>query len=144
MEWVYPVSNSEEAEIRKYRYVAKYLWGIDFSEKSCRTSRALMLIAGDGHTNIYGPRISTLDPREWLEVRTGQKLIDGLSENRLLKEMPPSDYNIETKEDVWKYLSEMNFNVILSNPPFAGSPCAMNYVSGIANGEGKKFNRKIC
>lgn len=120
MEWVYPVSNEQEAELRKFKYASQYLWGIDFSEKASRTSRALMLIAGDGHTKIFGPRISTLDPTEWLEVRTGQKLIEALRDFKLLATKIKEDQKIETNEDAWKYLSDLKFDIVLSNPPFAG------------------------
>lgn len=120
MEWAIPVSNENEAELRKHKYAGEYLWGIDLSEKASRTSRALMLIAGDGHTNIFGPRISTLVPMEWLEVRTGNLLIESLRKSKLLKKMPEYDKKIETKDEAWEYLNELQFDVILSNPPFAG------------------------
>ena len=48
--------------MRKHKYAAKYLWGIDFEQRGVKTSRALMLIAGDGYTNIFGPDVSSLDP----------------------------------------------------------------------------------
>ena len=37
----------------KINYASKYLWGIDFDEKSAKISRAIMLIAGDGKTHIF-------------------------------------------------------------------------------------------
>jgi len=120
MEWCYPATTDEKREARKHKYASKYLWGIDISEKSARTSRALMLIAGDGHTNIFGPRISTLDPADWLEVRTGRLLMESLRNEKLLAKKPPEHENINSPEDVWKYYDNLKFDVILSNPPFAG------------------------
>ena len=41
-------------EARK-EYAARYLWGIDFDEKSTKISRAIMLIAGDGKVIFSKP-----------------------------------------------------------------------------------------
>lgn len=120
MEWCYPAKTTEKREQRKHQYAAKYLWGVDISEKSARTSRALMLIAGDGHTNIFGPRINSLDPADWLEVRTGRLLMESLRNEKLLKKMPDASENVNSPEDAWKYYQDLNFNVVLANPPFAG------------------------
>ena len=120
MDWCYPAKTSEKREIRKYKYASKYLWGIDISEKSAKTSRALMLIAGDGHTKIFGPRISSLDPSDWLETRTGQLLIEALRSERLLVTMPHVDEIIDDEKDAWKYLDKLKFDIVLTNPPFAG------------------------
>ena len=120
MEWCYPATTTEKREQRKHQYAAKYLWGVDISEKSARTSRALMLIAGDGHTNIFGPRISSLDPADWLEVRTGRLLMESLRNEKLLKKMPDPSENVNSPKDAWLYYQDLNFNVVLANPPFAG------------------------
>jgi type I restriction enzyme M protein len=75
MDWCYPAADNEQRELRKHRYAAKYLWGIDFEQRAAKTSRALMLIAGDGHTNIFGPDVSSLDPKTWYETGSGQALM---------------------------------------------------------------------
>ena len=46
-------------------YASKYLFGIDFDEKSTKISRAIMLIAGDGKSHIY--KTNSLKTREWSE-----------------------------------------------------------------------------
>ncbi|MBU4186396.1 MAG: N-6 DNA methylase [Proteobacteria bacterium] len=120
MDWCYPAKTDDKRETRKYKYASKYLWGIDISEKSAKTSRALMLIAGDGHSKIFGPRISSLDPSDWLETRTGQLLIEALRKERLLKTMPDNQELIDDEKDAWKYLDELKFDIVLTNPPFAG------------------------
>lgn len=120
MEWCYPADTSDKRELRKHKYASKYLWGIDISEKSARTSRALMLIAGDGHTNIFGPRISSLDPTEWLEVRTGRLLMESLRTEKLLQKMPEPEVNVNTSGEVWEYYENLNFDIVLTNPPFSG------------------------
>ena len=120
MDWCYPVTTSEQMELRKHRYASKYLWGIDLSEKASKTSRALMLIAGDGHSKIFGPRISSLDPSDWLDVQTGRSLIEALRNEKLLQKMPDTDQVIDDEEDLWQYYDNLKFDIILSNPPFAG------------------------
>jgi len=123
MDWCYPAKNNNERERRKHRYAAKYLWGIDFEERAAKTSRALMLIAGDGHTNIFGPDVSSLDPRTWYETQSGQKLMSKLIEAKLLKIKPTrEDEPNVLREDglAWKYFDELQFDVIFANPPFAG------------------------
>jgi type I restriction enzyme M protein len=44
---------------QKSHYAGKYLYGIDFDEKSAKISKAIMLIAGDGKTHIFNE--NTLD-----------------------------------------------------------------------------------
>ena len=75
MDWCYPAKDTEARELGNIRYAAKYLWGIDFETSAARTSRALMLIAGDGHTNIFGPDVDSLDPKNWYETESGQQLM---------------------------------------------------------------------
>lgn len=120
MEWVYPAVTSEQMELRKHKYASQYLWGIDISEKSARTSRALMLIAGDGHTNIFGPRISSLDPADWLTAQTGRDLMSELRKRKLLKNMPRHDVMMDGDDDAWEHYDELMFDIVLANPPFAG------------------------
>ena len=120
MDWCYPAKTDDKRVTRKYKYASKYLWGIDISEKSAKTSRALMLIAGDGHSKIFGPRISSLDPSDWLETRTGQLLIEALRTERLLVTMPDNQELIDDEKGAWKYLDELKFDIVLTNPPFAG------------------------
>lgn len=123
MEWCYPAIDRDSRELRKHRYAAKYLWGIDFEERAAKTSRALMLIAGDGHTNIFGPDVSSIDPKTWYETQSGQKLMSKLLESKLTKNKPTKEdeSNVLRDDDLaWKYFDELQFDVILANPPFAG------------------------
>ena len=80
-------------------YADRYLWGVDFDEKASKISRAIMLIAGDGKTHIF--KQNSLDYKNW-----DSKLIGNLSENWL----------IDDEKDPRK----LNFDIVLSNPPFAG------------------------
>lgn len=120
MEWAVPASSPIEQELRKHNYASKYLWGIDFESRAAKTSRALMLIAGDGHTNIFGPDVSSIDPRTWYTTKSGQYLMTELSKTPLLKVRIPHGETFSDDEKAWEYFGEMNFDVILANPPFAG------------------------
>lgn len=102
--------DSEEA---MREYAKDYIWGIDFAEEISKVSRALMLIAGDGRSHLF--KLNSLDPREW-QGEDGQ-LLDARSklQTRLLN-MGSSADNAENK----KNFHYMNFDVLLTNPPFAG------------------------
>lgn len=120
MDWCYPARDNEQRELRKHRYAAKYLWGIDFEQRAAKTSRALMLIAGDGHTNIFGPDVSSLDPRTWYETGSGQALMNGLRAAKLTAKKIPENEPLTDDDKAWDFFDELKFDVILANPPFAG------------------------
>lgn len=120
MEWAYPAANVNEMEIRKSRYAARYLWGVDFEEQAAKTSRALMLIAGDGHTNIFGPDVDTLEPRTWYRSPSGKSLMQTLKKYSLTKTPIPNDELFNDDDKAWEYFEDLKFDIILSNPPFAG------------------------
>lgn len=120
MEWCYPADDNDKRELRKHRYAGKYLWGVDFEARAAKTSRALMLIAGDGHTNIFGPDVSSLDPRTWFENASGQALMQGLRQAKLTAKKIPEQENLKDEDKAWEYFDELKFDVILANPPFAG------------------------
>lgn len=120
MDWCYPAKDNDQRELRKHKYAAKYLWGIDFEQRAAKTSRALMLIAGDGHTNIFGPDVSSLDPRTWYENASGQALMHGLRQAKLTTKKIPEGETLKDEDKAWEYFDELKFDVILANPPFAG------------------------
>lgn len=120
MDWCYPAPDAETQEKRKHRYAARYLWGIDFESTAAKTSRALMLIAGDGHTNIFGPNVDSLDPRTWFDNVSGQKLMQGLRQEKLTAKRIPDHETLGDEDKAWEYFDELKLDVILANPPFAG------------------------
>ena len=120
MEWAVPAHTLQDQKNRKHDYASKYLWGIDIEPRAAKTSRALMLIAGDGHTNIFGPDVSGLDPRDWYTNKSGQYLMTQLSKTQLLKNPIPDGETFTDKEKAWVYFGELKFDLILANPPFAG------------------------
>ena len=120
MDWCYPARDHDAREMRKFKYASKYLWGIDFETRAAKTSRALMLIAGDGHTNIFGPDVSSLDPKTWYETASGQALMHGLRQTKLIGKKIPESETLKDDDHAWEYFDELKFDVILTNPPFAG------------------------
>ena len=120
MDWCYPADDNDKRELRKHKYASKYLWGIDFEVRAAKTSRALMLIAGDGHTNIFGPDVNSLDPKTWYESGSGQKLMSGLRSAKLTMRKIPENETLKDDDKAWEYFDELKFDVILANPPFAG------------------------
>lgn len=89
-------------------YASTHVYGLDFDHRSVKIARALNLIAGDGKTNVY--RANTLDPKSWSdEVRVGMK-------SRLYRF--PKDH----ERDKWnqEHYRFFDFDVLLTNPPFAG------------------------
>jgi type I restriction enzyme M protein len=92
-------------------YASKYLFGLDFDDNMRRISQALMLIAGDGKHHIF--KRDSLDARDWQrpeseDARVSLKPLLAKSEN-------PSD----VRENHLTY-RHLNFDVLLTNPPFAG------------------------
>jgi len=97
MQYVWDKYNMDDKEIRK-AYAGKYLWGIDFEEKATKISRAIMLIAGDGKSHIY--KENSLEFTRWSE-----KLKTDLIEEELVRD---------------NKFKELNFDILMTNPPFAG------------------------
>jgi len=97
MEYVWEKYNMSDYQT-KSDYAGKYLWGIDFEEKSAKISRAIMLIAGDGKGNIF--KDNSLEFPKW-----GSKLKDALVD----------EYLINDGEN-----RKLNFDILMTNPPFAG------------------------
>lgn len=88
-------------------YASEMVYGIDFDARSVKVAKALNLIAGDGKTNVY--RANTLDPRNWSEeirVALGRRL-------RQFENRADAEWNKEN----FRYF---NFDVLMTNPPFAG------------------------
>jgi type I restriction enzyme M protein len=118
MEWVRSTQYTTGAgEHFIHDYAAKYLWGIDFDERSAKVSRALMLIAGDGRSHVY--KLNSLDPREWVQIEEGMQAILGLKAASLLRSKKATGGVIREPE-AWEHLADFSFDVLLTNPPFAG------------------------
>lgn len=106
MQYVWRTLPNKEA---RKDYASRYLFGIDFDEKTAKISRAIMLIAGDGKSHIF--RANSLSSAEW---NSGVK--DELKRFNLITEFKDYENNKENQEN----LRNLNFDVLLANPPFAG------------------------
>lgn len=97
----------------KIEYAANYLYGIDFDDKPTKISRAMMLIAGDGRSHIF--KLNSLNPKEW-QGDEGEKLHARAELKKRLHHFDNYDKNVYNQEN-FKYF---DFDVLLTNPPFAG------------------------
>jgi len=77
-----------------YRYANEYLFATDFDDKLKKVAKVMMLIAGDGKSNVYG--VDALDFRKWAKSEAARKI------------GPFTKY------------AEGDFDIVMTNPPFAG------------------------
>lgn len=89
------------------QYAGTHVYGIDFDPRSIKIAKALNTIAGDGKTNVY--RANTLDPKMWSEdARAG------------LRPRLRRFRNADDDQENQKTFRYFDFDVLLTNPPFAG------------------------
>lgn len=111
MNWVNNKYLNSKPEIQEY--AQKCLYGIDFADETAKVSRALMLIAGDGRSHLF--KLNSLDPREW-QGEDDEKM-DARKE---LRKRLAQGLSLEEKEENEKTFKYFDFDVVLTNPPFAG------------------------
>lgn len=87
-------------------YSKNNIWGFDIDQRAIQVAKALMVIAGDGSSNLY--RLNSL-----LTPRAGQDLFE---QNRI------DGSGVVTVEDVARATRKgwRGFDCIVTNPPFAG------------------------
>ncbi len=102
MWWVWQNTLKDADREAQIEYARRYVFGIDFDEKSAKIARALMLIAGDGKSHIL--KLNSLDTREW-QGEESEK-VRARAELQYLTE--DSDFH------------NLKFDCLLTNPPFAG------------------------
>jgi len=103
--------NYLKTEAAQKNYASKYLFGIDFDDNMRRISQALMLIAGDGKHHIF--KRDALDFRDWRGVESEDARV--ALKPLLAKLENPAD----AKDNQLTY-RKLDFDILLSNPPFAG------------------------
>lgn len=89
-------------------YCSNRIWGFDFDHRAVRIAKALMLIAGDGNSNLYNLN-SLLTP----EMNMSLSLFD--SEEHDVPRLTIEDIMRSNLGATFK-----GFDIILTNPPFAG------------------------
>lgn len=100
-----------KTEAAKKDYASKYLFGIDFDDNMRRISQALMLIAGDGKHHIF--KRDSLDARDWQSVESEDARV-------ALRPLLTKLDNLSDDKENQKTYHYLNFDVLLTNPPFAG------------------------
>lgn len=97
----------ESYDVKQKDYAEKRLFGIDFDPRSVKIGKAMMLIAGDGKTNVT--YANSLDSELWDEETRARF-------RPFLRTFKDSEENRRNQEN----LSDFNFDIVLTNPPFAG------------------------
>jgi len=96
-----------EYKMKQKEYAEKHLYGIDFDPRSVKIGKAMMLIAGDGKTNVT--YANSLDSEVWNEdAKTRFK--------PFLTHLKDNEKNRRNQEK----MTDFNFDIVLTNPPFAG------------------------
>jgi type I restriction enzyme M protein len=107
--WVWGSELTVEGPTREQAdYAATMVYGIDSSPKAVKIARALNLIAGDGKSNVY--ELNSLNPPRWPDE--GKVAFRPLL-YRYLDEPPRDEENQHS-------FQHFDFDVLLTNPPFAG------------------------
>ncbi len=113
MQWVWDYQLADVSRETKINFAANHVYGIDFDDKPVKISRALMLIAGDGKSHIF--KLNSLNPKEW----QGDEQEKLKSRAELLERLYKfNDYSKDS--DNQKNFRYFNFDILLTNPPFAG------------------------
>lgn len=113
MKYVWQNYLSESDKSSKIDYARRYIYGIDFDDKSVKIARAIMLIAGDGKSHIL--KLNSLDTREW-QGEEQEKVRARAELSNLIHRFEDYQKDKENQQN-FKYL---NFDIVLTNPPFAG------------------------
>jgi len=113
MYWIWD-NYLESASIEaKKEYAKRYLFGIDFDDNMRRISQALMLIAGDGKHHIF--KRDSLDARDWSQTAAAEAKAE-IGRYKLITKFK----NIKENEENEKSCRYLNFDILMTNPPFAG------------------------
>ncbi len=97
----------ESFDVKQKDYAEKRLFGIDFDPRSVKIGKAMMLIAGDGKTNVT--YANSLDSELWDEETRARF-------RPFLRNFKNSEENRRNQER----MADFNFDIVLTNPPFAG------------------------
>jgi len=97
----------ESYDVKQKDYAEKHLFGIDFDPRSVKIGKAMMLIAGDGKTNVT--YANSLDSELWNEETRARF-------RPFLQTFKDSEKNRGNQEK----MEDFGFDIVLTNPPFAG------------------------
>ena len=92
---------------KRKEYADQHLYAVDFDPRSVKIGKAMMLIAGDGKTNVS--YANSLDSSLW----------DTESKVRFSKFLHRfDDFDLNEKNE--EAMTDFDFDVVMTNPPFAG------------------------
>lgn len=137
MRWVWDQMLENVSLDTKVDYARKYIYGIDFDDKPVKISRALMLIAGDGRSHIF--KLNSLNPKEWQGDDVEKLKARAELRERLLRF---NEYDKDKENE--EYFKYFDFDVLLTNPPFAGEIIDRTLLNGYElakNDKGKLRNK---
>ncbi len=97
----------ESFDVKQKDYAEKHLFGIDFDPRSVKIGKAMMLIAGDGKTNVT--YANSLESEIWNEEAKARF-------RPFLRTFKDPEENRRNQEK----MQDFNFDIVLTNPPFAG------------------------
>lgn len=110
-------------------YAGTMVYAIDSSPKAVKIAKALNLIAGDGRTNVF--ELNSLDPPESDWTNEGKAAFQPL-----LTRFPDDYEKDELNQRKFQYF---DFDVLMTNPPFAGNinepPTLRQYKLAEKNGQ---------
>lgn len=78
-----------------YRYANEHIYAVDFDDKLKKVAKVMMLIAGDGKSNVFS--VDSLDYRKWARSDVASRV---------------GTFKRDQKDG--------DFDVVLTNPPFSG------------------------
>ena len=94
-------------ESKRKEYADQHLYAIDFDPRSVKIGKAMMLIAGDGKTNVT--YANSLDSSLW-DTETKARF------SKFLHRF--DDFDLSKKNE--EAMTDFDFDLVLTNPPFAG------------------------
>src|SRR3989344_39521 len=137
MQWVWDYQLADTSRETKINFASTHIYGIDFDDKPVKISRALMLIAGDGKSHVF--KLNSLNPKEWMGDEQEKLKARGELLERLYKF---NDYSKDSDNQInFRYF---NFDLLLTNPPFAGEiidRSILNEYNLAKNDKGKLRNK---
>ncbi len=103
------VITGKELPIAGRNFAQNNIYGIDFAVKSFQIAKAINLIVGDGRSHIF--KDNSLTPQEWRDITKA-----GLRP-RLQRFPTNRELDINNQEQYTFF----DFDILLTNPPFAGT-----------------------
>lgn len=100
--------NSKEVNDRVKDYAERMIFGFDFDPDLKKAARMNMVMAGDGHANIF--HINSLDYPHGSKIDELEKIKDTIA--RSIKTSPDRNFPYETDD------AREKFDLIFTNPPF--------------------------